>query len=238
MSDTLRNKCGACGMPEQLIGLACAFCGKKVHTPAAMLVGDGQVKVEEIIGWKGLDVKHVKGKARLQSPAFGVDGPWEPGEWRVARCFKTGRVAGASGHTPEQANINLVPPVRDCHGSHHGCGYYAGRTREHLMGMGYQRYSEDAPTVLAEVQLAGKMYPATNGWRAQKILPRRLHVPYELWKVAAELEAEYGPHGVEIVLGQTIILPKDEAPDWCPKCAAKWQDRGLSCDFCGHTLQG
>lgn len=238
MSDTLRNTCGGCGMPDQLIGLPCAFCSKEVAAAAGTLVGDGRVKVEEIIGWKGLDVKYHKGKARLQSPSFGVDGPWTPGEWNIARCFKTGRVAGVSGHTPEQTDINLVPPVRDCQGSHHGCGYYAGRTREHLMSMGYQRYTEDRPTVLVEVQLAGKMYPATNGWRAQKIRPVRVHVPYELWKVGADLENEYGPHGVEIAVGQTIILPVDETPDWCPKCSARWEGRGLSCGFCGHEIQG
>jgi hypothetical protein len=205
-----------------------------------MLKADGAVKVEEIIGWKGLDVRFSpNGEARLQSPMFAVDGHWQPGEWKVARCFKGGgRVAGTSGHTPECDDIELVPPVKNCDGTAHGCGYYAGRTREHLMGMGYQRYTEDDPTVLVEVQLAGKMYPAVNGWRAQKIRPRRIHVPHELWRVANALTAAYGSHGVEVVLGTTIILPTEDTPEWCPKCTAKWQGRGLSCDFCGHTVQG
>lgn len=242
MSDTLRNTCGACGIPEQLIGLPCAFCNKTVTAPAGMLAADGAVKVEEILGWKGLDVKFTRGakrEARLQSPMFGIDGHWAPGEWKIARCFRSGRTAGASGHVPESPDPALVPPVRDCQGSHHGCGYYAGRTREHLMGMGYQRYDVENPTVLVEVQLAGKMYPATNGWRAQKIRPRRIHVPFELWQIVEPLEAAYGPHGVEVELGQTIILPTGEAPEWCPKCSAKWPEgRGLTCGFCGHTLQG
>ena len=238
MHDTLRNTCPSCAMPEQLIGLPCAFCGHDVTAPAGMLTADGAVKVAEIIGWKGLDVKRVQGRARLQSPMFGIDGPWEPGEWKVARCFRSGRVAGASGHTPEHPDIGCVPPVKDCQGTAHGCGYYAGRTREHLMVMGYQRYNETDPTVLVEVQLAGKMYPATNGWRAQKIRPRRIHVPHELWRIATDLTNEYGPHGVEVELGTTIILPTDQTPEWCPKCTAKWQGRGLTCEFCGHTIQG
>jgi hypothetical protein len=225
-------------MPEQLIGLGCAFCGKDVPAPAGMLAADGAVKVEEIIGWKGLDVKMAADGARLQSPMFGIDGHWQPGEWKVARCFRDGRRAGASGHAPECEDMALVPPVKDCCGSAHGCGYYAGRTREHLMSMNYQRYTEDDPTVLVEVQLAGKMYPATNGWRAQKIRPRRIHVPHELWRIANALTAAYGPHGVEVVLGTTIILPTEATPEWCPKCTAKWQGRGLSCEFCGHTVQG
>jgi hypothetical protein len=241
VNDTLRNKCESCGMPEQLIGLPCAFCSYEVTAPVGMLAADGAVIVKEIIGWKGLDVRMVAGKARLQSPMFGIDGPWNPGEWKVARCFKgrTAAVAGTpTGHYPEQTDIECVPPVKNCQGAAHGCGYYAGRTREHLMQMGYQRYDELEPTVLVEVQLAGKMYPASNGWRAQKIRPVRIHVPHELWKVGAALEAEYGPHGVEIVLGTTIILPKEDTPEWCPKCTAKWQGRGVSCDFCGHTLNG
>jgi hypothetical protein len=66
-----------------------------------------------------------------------------------------------------------------------------------------------------------------------------IYVPYELWQLAAELKEDYGPFGVEVEVGTTVILPADggDRPEWCPKCTAAWQGRGLTCEYCGYTLQ-
>jgi hypothetical protein len=107
------------------------------------------------------------------------------------------------------------------------------------MSMSYNRYREGStPTVIGQVQMQGKIIPASNGWRAQMVRPRVLYVPYEFWQIGKELGEVYGPHGVEVKMDTTLILPKDAVPEWCPKCTAKWQGRGISCEFCGYTLNG
>lgn len=239
----LRVKCPnpTCGFPEQHVGMRCEFCGEIVPMPRDMVAPDGTARVEEVIGYRGWRIRrNPDGTPELHSPLFSLR--WIPGQWMVAECQGTGRARGANGeyiassHGPDAADAANWSPVKGCGGAGHGCGFYAGRTREHLIELGYGSYSESDPHVIGRVQMAGKIIPATNGWRAQRCRPRTIYVPYEFWELGRDLREVYGPHGVEVELGTTIIMPREgaDAIQWCKRCSAK-MGRGTSCDFCGHT---
>ena len=254
----LKVSCPGCGCPDQHVGMPCGFCNKLVPVPAEALAKDGTAKVEEVIGWRAWQIVRENGRPRLASPV--VSGHvWQPGGWEIAECHgahgtgtRAGRrsrssVAGNLIHASDATSIELVPPVVGCGGSPqaHGCGFYAGRTHAHLISMHYGNYHlEDTPNpettkVIGKVQMAGKIIPATNGWRAQKVRPRVIYVPYEYWQLAADLKADYGPYGVEVDVATTIKLQAEgsDLPQWCPHCTAAWQGRTTTCEVCGYTLQ-
>jgi hypothetical protein len=229
MNDQPRNECPNCKCPDQLAGLSCGFCRTTIPMPTGALSKGAVNGAERLIGWKGMRVRN----GLLVPPMYDQDGPWVPGEWNVATCNGRDNDGMPECHHADNDNLDYVPPVKACM-----CGYYSGRTREHQITLGYARYTVDDPTVLVECQVAGKVIPASNGWRAQKMRPLRIHVPHELWKVGAQLKASYAPAGVETIMGTTMILPKDAAPEWCPKCSARWIDRGVVCGFCSYRLNG
>ncbi len=200
--------------------------------PKGALAPDGTAaRIEEVIGYRGWDISHngPNGEIRLESPVF--DLTWAPGQWQVAECHSVNGQMEA--HGPNNPDPALWSPVKSCGDGAHGCGFYAGRTREHLIQLGYGRYSEHHPRVIGQVQMAGKIIPASNGWRAQRVLVRTIYVPFEAWKMAAEIKAEYGPHGVEVECKATTVLDKG-ALLWCVKCGGKMR-RDPKCPTCGHT---
>jgi hypothetical protein len=73
--------------------------------------------------------------------------------------------------------------------------------------MPYHVYSEDNFVVVGEVAMWGGVIPGTQGWRAQYGYPRQLLVPFEAWRLAAGLRADYG---VPITLTNTLALGAKE----------------------------
>lgn len=234
MDTDLKATCPECKLRDQHCGMPCGFCGHDVPMPAGSVNPDGTAaRVEEIIGYRGWRITRAEdGTPRLSSPLF--DAVWEPGEWMIATC--QGRSGSTEDHGPADGirAKELVSPVKGCGGEHaHGCGFYAGRTRDHLIKLGYGRYTEADPHVIGQVQMAGKIIFATNGFRAEKVRPRTIYVPFEMWKLAAELKAVYGPHGVEVECKATLV-PDAGARQWCDKCGGR-MPRSTKCPTCGHT---
>jgi len=237
----LKVTCPGCGCPDQHVGLPCGFCSNIVPIPAEAMTAAGTAKVKEVIGWRAWAITRDENeRPRLTSPVVG-NHVWLPGGWEVAECTRH------SYHGSHAEDIEKVSPVVGCGGGPqaHGCGFYAGRTHAHLIGMGYGRYGlEDTPNprttkVIGQVQMSGKIIPASNGWRAQKVRPRVIYVPYEYWQLAADLKEDYGPYGVEVDVGTTVKLQAESSdiPRWCPHCTAAWQGRVSRCEVCGYTLQ-
>lgn len=223
MSDPLKATCGSCSLPDQHIGLPCGYCQATVSKPGSMRL-DGTAKVDEVFGYRGWEIWGSGEDIRLSSPIQRTI-KWEPGQWMMAECSKYGALKhssiymlsnppdpGIPGYhgslAPDKANWS---PVKGCGGTGgHGCGFYAARTREHLVGtLGeYVRYSEGRPVVIGKVRMAGKIILATNGFRAQKVRPVTIYCPFELWEIARDLKLVYEPHGVEVKLETTVVLPR------------------------------
>jgi hypothetical protein len=78
------------------------------------------------------------------------------------------------------------------------CGVYAALTFARLFEMGYTKTTGlfGAPygqvTIAGQVNLWGGVIPGRLGWRAQFAYPRKLLIPYTLWKLAMPLKAAYG----------------------------------------------
>lgn len=184
----------------------------------------------EIIGWRGVAVRDVKGRPRIFSPQV-ARLRWDPGETMVATCH---------GVPLDQCPHRLAgdkAPMTTC-----SCGFYAARTRDHLLGLGYNRYStpDDPDHVLCEVAQWGRVVIASNGFRAEKVKLVRIYVPSDgiAWKRAALLKEDYGPFGVEVVMADTLNLPKGIIPKWCAACGAQMTRKdSLECEFCGHYNQ-
>jgi hypothetical protein len=221
--------------------MPCGFCGDNL--PEDGLNVDGTIQVTEILAYKGLNVvRQSDGTPMLFSPVFGT--AWVPGVWATAGCGgegKTGLYTDPTHpgyHGPGALHADGFPcrerwsPVKTC-----GCGFYAGRTHAHLIGLGYANYTVDSPSIVAQVELQGKIIPASNGWRAQQMRPRVLYVPFELWELGRDLKATWGPHGVEIQMAATTLVPKtgEQAIPYCVKCGAQMRKRTIRCGFCKHT---
>ncbi len=240
----LTADCPNCKIPGQHVGMACGFCSHMVPMSGTDVAPDGSARVEEVIGFRAWRVATTENGPRLKSPLF--DLTWEPHEWMTAYCGSGGHenhVDGCNphnGHGPGASDPALWSPVKNCGGEYgHGCGFYAGRTREHLIKLGYGNYTTHSPSVIGQVQMAGKIIPATNGWRAQKCRARHIYVPHEFWELARDLRAVYGSDDCTVELGATLVLPKSGAAgaiEWCAKCKAK-MGRNPTCPFCGHTHQ-
>jgi hypothetical protein len=198
-------------------------------------------------GWR-VDVNYAgPGKPRLISPTIG-EVVWNPGEWMIAECHGVGEGSpdpmsayyNHQYHGPLATDPGMISPVKDCGGDFaHGCGFYAARDRAHLVSRlhAYTTYSPERPQVIGQVQMAGKIIFATNGFRAQRVRPRVIFVPYEAHKLGTALKREYGPYGVEIQMGTTSIMPAEGigARKWCDRCKARLKNRTLICEYCGHN---
>ena len=124
----------------------------------------------EVIGWRAWKVMGPPRHPRLFSVTWG-NTLWPTREWTVAQCRR--------GHTDV--------PMEGC-----SCGLYAARTREHLVGLGYNVYYDGGePVVIGQVGLTGKVIPGTQGWRAEKGRIVRLYVPHDFWRLAKPLGEAY-----------------------------------------------
>lgn len=244
MADVGRVPCPSCGCPDQQVLLACGFCGAFVHPPdgrEAAYTAEAAKEAEELIGYRGFVI--TRNPARVNSPVFRM--VWTPGGddgagWYTAECNRLNIDGVYAAHLSTAPLIENQPPVVGCggHPQAHGCGFYLSRTWGHALENGYHGYSEENPRALAKCQIAGKVIAAQNGWRAQFVKILTLYVPHELWKLGAELKQEYGPHGVEIDVRATMVMPgrgQDGAILWCQRCSAKMPRRSQTCTHCGHT---
>jgi len=177
----------------------------------------------------------VSGVPILYSPVYRMR--WAPGvEWYFAECEGTGSPTFQDDpefqHRNDHHNPARVIPARECNGGGHGCGFYAGRTHAHMLSLGY---CASGNTVMARIQMQGKIIPATNGFRAQQVKILDLLVPFEEWELARDLKAVYGPYGVNVKCEQTRIHAKGTIPDWCDHCKAKMNPRSATCPLCGYV---
>jgi hypothetical protein len=135
----------------------------------------------EIIGWRAWNVvgEH---DIRLGSVTH-TSYIWHPGtKYVIAEC---------SLHSTEE-----IPDEK------HPCGFYAAKTREHLLSMSYHRYTDTDNVVIGEVALSGKVIPGTQGWRAQKARIVKVYVPFEKWRLLEKIKEVYG---VEVQLANTLL---------------------------------
>jgi len=140
----------------------------------------------EIVGWRAWNVLDVgDGEVRLGSVTH-TNYIWKPNSFVIAECTL---------HTVEE-----IPHEK------HSCGFYAAKTREHLLSMSYHRYTDVDDIVIGEVGLSGKVIPGTQGWRAQKARIKKVYVPYEKWRLLKKIEEVYN---VECELSNTLVVAKD-----------------------------
>lgn len=229
--------CPSCKCPiddstPSLDGLICPFCEHRFGSaPTHPGVPRGA-----LTGWRAFYVKENGGAPVLLSQGYGgskANGAWTHGDVMVAKC--------ANGHAHKA-------PDPGC-----SCGYYSARTREHLLTMSYHRYDHySRACVIGEISVFGDVVLASNGFRAEKVAPKKLYVPFDLtdergaprnapglpwkyWELAVELKKVYGPYGIEVVQENTLALPAETAPKWCGKCGSKLKHRDPTCGLCGHT---
>lgn len=151
----------------------------------------GDVIVPDVIGeieaWRVWRVLDPYGSPQLQS--LGAGGRkhasiWTPQKIMEAYCDRE----------------HVVPNER-C-----SCGFYAAKTREHLLEMSYHRgFDFDDPTdvlVIGTVAMQGKIIPGTQGWRAQRARPVSVEVPFSRWRVVKPLAARYP--GVQVKLANFL----------------------------------
>jgi len=142
----------------------------------------GQVIVPDVIGeisgWRVWRVLHPRDPEKIRLQSLGAGGKphqivWSPGKVMEAYCTHS-----------------HVPPAEKC-----SCGFYAARTREHLLSMHYHsgfNYDDKLSVlVVGEVAMQGKIIPGTQGWRAQRVRPLRISVLPSRWKVLPLLQAKY-----------------------------------------------
>jgi hypothetical protein len=147
---------------------------------------------EAVEGWRAWDVERALPKFGLPPKLTSVtyDYYWTPHRAGVAVCEK--------GCEKRQV------PGESC-----TCGFYAAKTLDHLLGMGYPVYDPESSQVCVIGQLAlwGKVIEGTQGWRASKAYPKKLWVPFEAPHLAAPLREAYGvPVGLK-----NFIQPKLES---------------------------
>jgi hypothetical protein len=236
MSSTLvcpHCKCPLAGsIAEGDDGRVCPFCGKSIMN----VVADG-VREGEIIGWRGVMIRGGtdadQSRPRIWSPVCPI--MWAPGATMEATCHGV-----PLARCPHRLAGDKAPHA-GC-----SCGFYAGRTREHLMNMGYQTYStpDNPDHVLCEVAQWGRVMVASNGFRAQNVRLLRIYVPSDgsAWRIATMLDEDYGKHGTEIVLADTLNKIVGKVPEWCEACYSRMKRPGvqgnedtLRCKFCGHV---
>lgn len=202
-------------------GMVCPFCGHRFDGSKAVAdnLSDGL-----LIGWRGNDIRYGANGPEIWSPVCPL--LWEPGETQVATCH--GVPLAECKHRKEGDKA----PAPNC-----SCGFYAARTQDHILSLGYGRNSDplNPEHIVTEVVQSGRVQVHSLGWKAEKARIHRIHVPHVAWKVANDLKALWEPHGVEVVLTDNDNLPKAVVPEWCDGCGAKMVKRELTCEFCGHV---
>lgn len=187
MARSYTTPCEECGQPKlvdsSLAPFAkCASCGKLQPKPKEQLHPEQFVPpvapdlpefelpdyTEVMVGWRAWQIVMRAGVPLVQSITGRL--VW-PARQRVeAYCRKPHAV-----------------PFRGCM-----CGLYSAKTREHLMDLGYNGYSDPNTRAIGTVSLWGKVIEGDQGWRAEFAYPREMYVAYEAYELAAGLQDAYG----------------------------------------------
>lgn len=193
----------------------CADCGRAFddhdvkHLTAPDTGGGFEEQIGEVLGWRAWYIHDRPEGARLQSLYYTgaiEDAVWEPGAVEVAHCcVREGHLSPASVEAatwPGAMPFEMQVPVESC-----TCGFYAAASKEQLLDLGYPRYDQDggAAKCIGQVAMAGKVIPGTQGWRAQKMWPHKLYLPYEFWGFKKGLESAYQ---VPVELARTLFPRK------------------------------
>lgn len=147
---------------------------------------------EPVLGWRSWDIDpdYRPGEVPILNSLNGT--PWPPGEAMEAQCNRTRAHDGVPG--------------RNC-----SCGLYSANNLAHLQSMHYHAYNEEhgrGLRVVGELNNWGKVFPGTQGWRAQFAYPKVIYVPFEAWELAEGLRTGYG---VTVKLMNTLKPVKKEA---------------------------
>ncbi|MFN2489403.1 MAG: hypothetical protein ABR529_06650 [Actinomycetota bacterium] len=134
-----------------------------------------EIGTEEIVAWRGLDIRRRAGRVQLVSHT-NRNFVWQPDRWTVARCWRVDK----PGH---------IAPMWDC-----TCGLYAARSRE-LFEDEFAAYgqpnSRDDPTIIAQVGLSGKVVVSKHVYRAQQGRVMGLYVSHIFWRLVEPLQITY-----------------------------------------------
>ena len=150
----------------------------------AMVVPD---IVGEIIGWRAWNVIGPESDDLRLGSVTHTSYTWKPQSFVIAECS--------------------LHPTEDIPNEKHSCGFYAAKTREHLLSMSYHRYTDVDDIVIGEVGLSGKVIAGTQGWRAQKARIKKVYVPFEKWRLMHRIEEVYK---VDCELSNTLVVKKDD----------------------------
>lgn len=171
---SLRFKCSNCGKELEVSDIPDHNC--LIATP--IVVPD---MIGEVMGWRAWKIVGEGDSVRLGSVTH-TGYCWKPKQkYHIAEC---------GIHGTEEIPFE-----------NHTCGFYAAKTREHLLSMSYHRYNEVDDVVIGEVAMSGKIIPGTQGWRAQKARIEKIYVPFERWKLFRAIEEVYD---VKVELANTL----------------------------------
>lgn len=177
--------------------MICQKCGGPAHQGPCLTIpglGNGLQALENLAntamevpdvfgeptGWRAWFIYQSGSMVRLASLHSGHQKEciWTPGQWMVSECSKADELHRRMGQRL---------PVEGC-----SCGFYAAIDRDHLVALGYNRYGgKRGIRVIGEVGMSGKVIEATQGWRAERVRPVSIQVPYEHWKLVPKLQEVY-----------------------------------------------
>jgi hypothetical protein len=162
---------------------------------------------EQVTGWRAWYLAVTGSIVKLQSLTFRdnkdirllLKSLWPTGgKWMEAHCLLAMRSKNQYHQhlglieleEAEKIPLPGVVPVKPC-----DCGLYAARDLHHLVELGYNTYpvrtAGEEMAIIGEVEMAGKIVLATNGYRAQRARPKTLLVPHAYWRFAEPLRRNY-----------------------------------------------
>ena len=142
-------------------------------------------EIGEYVGWRAWYVVKTRSTVRVASLMTVAPGAslWPTDRYLDAICPKClGDDPDKWWHNPKDV------PNETC-----SCGIYVARTREHLVGLRYNSYSDSdkAPRVIGECAISGKVEVHEQGYRAQRARVAKLYVPHNRWRLAKVLSDTY-----------------------------------------------
>lgn len=170
----------------------CSGCGAELAASEIVdhncLIGSSVVVPDvlgEVMGWRAWVVHNGDSDEIRLGSVTHTSYVWKPQSFVIAEC---------GVHATEE-----IPSEK------HSCGFYAAKTREHLLSMNYHRYSDVDDIVIGEVGLSGKVIPGTQGYRAQKARIKKVYIPFEKWRLLEKIKEVYG---VDAELSNTLVVKK------------------------------
>jgi len=152
------------------------------------------VVVPDVVGeLHGFRAFNVRGSKKPTLISLNAQAEWPTDNWMIATC--------ANRMVCPKSDDKKVPGER-C-----SCGIYSARDWNHLVSINYNRYSDESIRVVGKVGLAGKVIPASQGFRAEKARVIELWVPHISWRLVKPLQERYG---VPVHLQNTLVATDEE----------------------------